>query len=1322
MSATYPTRIRLTVEILPLHPSDSNGPRRAATLAAFRGRRIALPVQLEDTFDKVWNLIEERYKRNYLTPAQASNFTIKRLLDFDDCEIEMSDTVGSIYETVTELEKRKVKVVPSFIDRDFSVAIASNVVPENTLKRLREIEELNAGNKRRRLEELPHDNEDLDRTRDRPVPSTESDESREIHTGDNAAQTACSGEEQWRSASASSIIYVQDSQTGLPKFQPDPKIESPELGAQSVRTIPESDEESIHSPRRVDVGTPSTDRHPFKKPLQPASKMAHNNPRRRSESRQESSVESFHKPREQNRSPELQHEDNEQITQEVDVNVEDSQTLDELEPFISLEDDLPHKTPYNKSAKRLKTYGGRFPRTPRLLQEEMHPFKKLRSTSTEAHKKGSNSLGAQKNLSAKSRSFQRPKPDEIVSTPEVNGGVAAYGEDSPIFASKVLASKRGSRLARKESPALEAGQDTGNTYVTPGNSQVAKSTRPLSLKKPPQVFCKMLKPGTSPKKIIGTDSALPTSNELDEVESVTNPTPRHGLRKSAIGLSESGEKYSTPTPSTVNDTSHTRISSNALAKVDALKEKLAKRRVSPKVVIPSKKPTPASVDQPPETDGPQQNLKSRNGESDAYKYGSAGKASASLTMSKKTASKAPRPSTIYGISTDILPRGMSETSETRPTPAKSEVPLPTNVRHLARDGVRSLVSAEAVAKKPEKTKKPISTTPVPVPTVETSISNLVRSMSESSTSRATPTRSEVPVTSKAKHPNINGNDVHGLSQKLSCSDVSKGRRVMSEVPLPENVRHLVGNSQPKPASEEPESKATKRRCRQLQNGMTDSASSAPELKLPEHRGLLQRSAIEESISLASKANATKARGVAQKNAGTISTIAPKARRQSFLQFPPEERPKKVAEPYPQSAPKPTTTAEDAISISSTKSDTSYESTEDEVPSGLTTNGRGKLQNLDGPASEPVSLSAAAHAHQENGVIHGGDEVLPNADINIHEVLAAGEPEANEDVSKSAPWAANSWNFGAVQQDENSNKNIDEDAASTSSSKSHSQSASTNPSEANSNTGSISKSRSASRVTSTRSSPAVARTPARFLTHTPTPESEGSSSGDEDIAPSPKYTNIDGEEGDSESSASDSDSGSDSDSDMEMADSDVDAGADPNTTAGAVPPSSPPPMPEQTRVPIPSPPKTQNQSQSQRTILPSQSLPRLSQIPHSQVPLPANVRSPAPTPVPASTIAVHTSHFAQPPSASRVRPPNARFPSLRQQITEARSTPQASLPSKVFDPRTHSFGKLVKAKAQGKKGKVFEVSESESDDESESSSSEDDGVKSKKKNSAGCSVV
>jgi hypothetical protein len=64
--------MRLTVDVLPLAEENAHGPYRHVALDAFKRRRFALPVRREDTIEAVWKQIDLRYKRNYLSDAQAS--------------------------------------------------------------------------------------------------------------------------------------------------------------------------------------------------------------------------------------------------------------------------------------------------------------------------------------------------------------------------------------------------------------------------------------------------------------------------------------------------------------------------------------------------------------------------------------------------------------------------------------------------------------------------------------------------------------------------------------------------------------------------------------------------------------------------------------------------------------------------------------------------------------------------------------------------------------------------------------------------------------------------------------------------------------------------------------------------------------------------------------------------------------------------------------------------------------------------------------------------------------------------------------------------
>lgn len=66
------TRMRLSVEVLALTEENARGPYRAQALEVFKERKFALPVLSEDTLERVWVQIEQRYKTNYLTPEEAS--------------------------------------------------------------------------------------------------------------------------------------------------------------------------------------------------------------------------------------------------------------------------------------------------------------------------------------------------------------------------------------------------------------------------------------------------------------------------------------------------------------------------------------------------------------------------------------------------------------------------------------------------------------------------------------------------------------------------------------------------------------------------------------------------------------------------------------------------------------------------------------------------------------------------------------------------------------------------------------------------------------------------------------------------------------------------------------------------------------------------------------------------------------------------------------------------------------------------------------------------------------------------------------------------
>ena len=72
MAASGP-KLNLIIQVLPLEEENSHGQYREVALQTFKARRFKLTsVPLEDAIESVWTRIEERYKRDYLTSAQAS--------------------------------------------------------------------------------------------------------------------------------------------------------------------------------------------------------------------------------------------------------------------------------------------------------------------------------------------------------------------------------------------------------------------------------------------------------------------------------------------------------------------------------------------------------------------------------------------------------------------------------------------------------------------------------------------------------------------------------------------------------------------------------------------------------------------------------------------------------------------------------------------------------------------------------------------------------------------------------------------------------------------------------------------------------------------------------------------------------------------------------------------------------------------------------------------------------------------------------------------------------------------------------------------------
>lgn len=98
---------------------------------------------------------------------------IKKLQDRYSCDLDLSDTVGQIFEGVTKQEELAIQVVQAALDREVSIPVTSNLRPQAVHRRHFEIVHTE-GNKRRRIGAgLTYLAESLDP--DQAVSSTERD-------------------------------------------------------------------------------------------------------------------------------------------------------------------------------------------------------------------------------------------------------------------------------------------------------------------------------------------------------------------------------------------------------------------------------------------------------------------------------------------------------------------------------------------------------------------------------------------------------------------------------------------------------------------------------------------------------------------------------------------------------------------------------------------------------------------------------------------------------------------------------------------------------------------------------------------------------------------------------------------------------------------------------------------------------------------------------------------------------------------------------------------------------------------------------------------
>lgn len=339
----------------------------------------------------------------YALTRDCRAFTINKLQDAYDCDLDLGDTVNDIFEGESDPSKRMIKVVPSFINREFSVPASSNLHPGYVQKRLREINAEHA-NKRRRIGHHVGTQEELDPLRDQPVPTTESELSGEESASVAGINGVIVNGQRRRSQSGGSVIFMQGAQTGLAEFAPSIKEESPELGepvAQSSMSgdhmatngqAPQQQNSRPLSPALLSFAHPGFEPPALGEVQEPIDDNV-------DEANQEGQYR--HEDKAMNGSPQPTPEGTQQVTAAATDERRDVYDVPSSPEFMS----------NIESAKKAKKTYGRSPRTASSVQKEVDLLNSSRSPKV-------NKKLAQTSLLKRGRVSQPLEDDDIESTPQ----------------------------------------------------------------------------------------------------------------------------------------------------------------------------------------------------------------------------------------------------------------------------------------------------------------------------------------------------------------------------------------------------------------------------------------------------------------------------------------------------------------------------------------------------------------------------------------------------------------------------------------------------------------------------------------------------------------------------------------------------------------------------------------------------------------------------------------------------------------------------------------------------------------------------------------
>lgn len=198
---------------------------------------------------------------------------IKKLQDSYEGDLDVDDTIGAIFEGVTNQQELMVQVIQASLNREMSIPLTSNLRPLTAHKRQLETYAMQ-GNKRRRTEELESDIDP-----NRPVRSRERD-SGIVQDGDGHEEddVVTSGTRSRSLAGTEpQVVVVEDSQRE-PSMSAyldgrTSKRESPRPQGDGMRHLSERSAPTRESPELGDTDDPEVTDGPFLKPTLPASML-----------------------------------------------------------------------------------------------------------------------------------------------------------------------------------------------------------------------------------------------------------------------------------------------------------------------------------------------------------------------------------------------------------------------------------------------------------------------------------------------------------------------------------------------------------------------------------------------------------------------------------------------------------------------------------------------------------------------------------------------------------------------------------------------------------------------------------------------------------------------------------------------------------------------------------------------------------------------------------------------------------------------------------------------------------------------------------------